>query len=206
MLSNHGIELNGTVNDALVLTYVWDTNVSPNISAFLLTYGVNASNAEHETYAILVAKLPIIYKEGLKKLKQEKLLKVYEDIEKPLTDVLIKMEKVGFNVDQNVLETLGDEYKVVLDNLTRAIYHLAGHEFNINSPKQLAVVLFDELGLKSNRKRSTAVDVLIDLKDKHPIIPPFSNIENIKIISTYIDGLIPIFMTMVRSILPLIKP
>lgn len=192
MLSNHGIELNGTVNDALVLTYVWDTNVSPNISAFLLTYGVNASNDEHETYAILVAKLPIIYKEGLKKLKQEKLLKVYEDIEKPLTDVLIKMEKTGFNVDRNVLETLGDEYKVVLDNLTRAIYHLAGHEFNINSPKQLAVVLFDELGLKSNRKRSTAVDVLIDLKDKHPIIPALLEYRKYqKIISTYIDGLIP---------------
>ena len=192
MLSNHALDIKGTVNDALVLTYVWDTNVAPNISAFLLTYGVNASSEEEEIYAILVAKLSAIYQEGINKLKKENLLQVYEDIEKPLTDVLIKMEKAGFNVDKDVLTAIGSEYKVILDNLTRTIFLLAGHEFNINSPKQLATILFDELGLKANRKRSTSADVLNDLKDKHPIIPAILEYRKYqKIISTYIDGFIP---------------
>ncbi|OQC11350.1 MAG: DNA polymerase I [Tenericutes bacterium ADurb.Bin087] len=192
MLSNHGLDLQGAFNDALVLTYVFDTNVAPNISAFLLTYGVNAASDEAETYAILVAKLPAIYSEGLRKLKRENLLQVYEEIEKPLTNVLIKMEKAGFNVDKDVLVALGEEYKVILENLTRTIYSLGGHEFNINSPKQLAVVLFDELGLKANRKRSTSADVLSDLKTKHPIIPALLEYRKYqKIISTYIDGFIP---------------
>ena len=88
MLSNHALDIKGTVNDALVLTYVWDTNVAPNISAFLLTYGVNASSEEEETYAILVAKLSAIYQEGINKLKKEYLLHVYEDFEKPLFQLI----------------------------------------------------------------------------------------------------------------------
>jgi len=102
------------------------------------------------------------------------------------------MEKAGFNVDKDVLTAIGSEYKVILDNLTRTIFLLAGHEFNINSPKQLATILFDELGLKANRKRSTSADVLNDLKDKHPIIPAILEYRKYqKIISTYIDGFIP---------------
>lgn len=192
MLNNFGISIRGDVRDALVLTYVADTNVAPNISAFLLNYGVNAAADENEIFAILTAKLKDIYTEGLEKLKRENLLPVYDTIEKPLTNVLIKMEQEGFNVDKDVLLGIGEEYRKVHDNLTRTIYSLAGHEFNINSPKQLAVVLFDELGLKSNRKRSTSADVLNDLKDKDPIVPAILEYRKYqKIISTYIDGFIP---------------
>ena len=69
----------------------------------------------------------LFIKKALINLK-ENLLQVYEDIEKPLTDVLIKMEKAGFNVDKDVLTAIGSEYKVILDNLTRTIFLLAGHE------------------------------------------------------------------------------
>lgn len=183
------IEVKGLLNDALILTYVYDTNISANIQSFLLTHGVSATNNEELLLPILVHNLKDIYTNGIQKLKNEGLLQVYETIEKPLTSVLTKMEIEGFPVDRHILNEIGEEYKAILEKLTLQIYEAAGHEFNINSPQQVAAVLFDELGLKMIKKRSTAVDVLTKLEKDHPIIPLLLEYRKyFKIVTTYIDG------------------
>lgn len=192
MLHNFNVTLEGDLIDPSILTYVYDTNISPTIPAFLLSYGLSAPSEEHLLIPTLVYNLISIYNKGLKRLKVENLLDIYLTIEKPLTKVLTKMEITGFHVNRTILENIGDNYKTILDGLSRQIYELAGHEFNINSPQQVAVVLFDELGLKANRKRSTAVDILNNLKDDHEIIPLLLEYRKYqKIISTYIDGFLP---------------
>ena len=108
----------------------------------------------------------------------------------PLTKVLFEMEKAGICTDLAVLNEIAKETNDKINELSSQIYEQAGHEFNINSPKQLASVLFDELGLKSGKKRSTAVDVLEKLMDKHPIIPLLMEQRKYqKIYSTYAVGL-----------------
>lgn len=192
ILKNAGIELFGDTHDVMVLTYVFDTNISANLQSFLINYGINAPSEENEIFESLVSNIFKIHELGLDRLKKEGSLDVYLTIEKPLTKVLTKMEIEGFNVSRTVLEEIGREYKSILDELTAKIYLQAGHEFNINSPQQVGVVLFDELGLKSNKKRSTAVDVLNNLVKDHPIIPLLLEYRKYqKIISTYIDGLLP---------------
>lgn len=192
ILHNHGLILDGPLNDASILTYVYDTNIEATPHAFLLNNGISAPTDEESMLPILVHNIIKIYNEGLEKLKKQGLLNLYTTIEKPLTNVLTKMEIAGFNVERNILLTIGEEYKGILDSLSTKIYDLAGHTFNINSPQQVAIVLFDELGLKANKKRSTAVDVLNNLIHDHPLVPLLLEYRKYqKIISTYVDGLLP---------------
>ena len=123
-------------------------------------------------------------------LKEKEQWTLFEEIEMPLTKVLFEMEKAGICTDLAVLNEIAKETNDKINELNSQIYEQAGHEFNINSPKQLASVLFDELGLKSGKKRSTAVDVLEKLMDKHPIIPLLMEQRKYqKIYSTYAVGL-----------------
>ncbi|KLK97713.1 DNA polymerase I, polA [Lactococcus lactis subsp. lactis] len=95
-------------------------------------------------------------------------------MELPLAEVLAKMEITGIAVSQNTLEEIGAENEEKLASLTREIYDLAGEEFNINSPKQLGVILFEKLQLPVGKKTktgySTAVDVLEDLAALSPVV------------------------------------
>lgn len=95
---------------------------------------------------------------------------LYYDVELPLSKILYSMENEGIDVDENKLEEIRQDYQQKMDALLETIYSFAGHEFNVDSPKQLAVVLFDELKLKTGKKRSTAADILEKLKEDHPII------------------------------------
>lgn len=122
------------------------------------------------------------------------MLGLYNTLEKPLLLVLYSMEKEGICVDLDILkgqsEGLAEEIKVLETN----IYELAGEEFNINSPKQLGVILFDTLGLPFGKKTktgySTNADVLEKLMDKHPIIKQILHYRQLaKLKSTYADGL-----------------
>lgn len=116
---------------------------------------------------------------------------LYEDVELPLVTVLYKMEKTGFTVDKEFLLSLGEKYTAELAELTSEIFRLTGENFNVNSPKQLAVVLFDKLGLPKGRKASTNVDVLNGLKNKHPAVPFILRYREIsKLKSTYVDGMV----------------
>lgn len=120
----------------------------------------------------------------------EKLKKIYENCDRPLMPILLKMERTGVLVDKSKLNNLSAIFHEQLQELEKQIWADVGHEFNISSPQQLAVVLFDELMLPVNKKRSTDADVLNDLSDAHPVIDKISKFRSLsKLAGTYTDAL-----------------
>lgn len=122
---------------------------------------------------------------------------LFYHVEMPLVEVLGYMEYEGVMVDKDKLIELGEEFKISIDKLEKEIYNLAGEEFNINSPKQLGVILFEKLELpvikKTKTGYSTNAEVLEHLSDKHEIIDKITEYRQIvKLKSTYVDGLINI--------------
>lgn len=129
-----------------------------------------------------------------KKLAQDNMSELYTEMELPLALVLANMEIQGIAVDGSRLEAMQGELAEILVKLEQAIYEVAGHEFNINSPKQLGVVLFEEMGLPAIKKTktgySTAQGVLEKLAGKSPIIDLILEYRQLaKLQSTYIEGL-----------------
>ena len=121
---------------------------------------------------------------------QEKLRELYDSCDLPLCPILCLMEKTGIYVNRDKLNQLSNVFHNQLTKLESEIYELAGHEFNVGSPKQLAAVLFDELHLYSGKKRSTDAEALNDLLESHPIIEKILNWRSIaKLASTYADAL-----------------
>lgn len=126
------------------------------------------------------------------KIEEEKLQYLFKKVEIPLSKVLFNMENCGFKVDVDILKTLKQKYNLELLELEKQIYLLAGETFNINSPKQLAHILYDNLGLAHNKKQSTSADKLEELKDEHEIIRYILRYRKVaKFLSTYIAGLYP---------------
>lgn len=123
-------------------------------------------------------------------LKTTEMMDLFNELEMPLAKVLFQMEENGVCTDLSVLDDIATRMSIKIDELSRQIYEYAGYEFNVNSPKQLAVVLYDELGLKAGKKRSTAVDVLEKFIHVHPIISLLmEHRKYAKIYSTYAVGL-----------------
>ena len=123
-------------------------------------------------------------------LKEMEMKELFDTIEMPLTHVLYAMEKEGVVTSLSTLDEIARATSDKIDTLSAQIYEMAGMEFNINSPKQLAQILYDELGLKAGKKRSTAADVLEKLAKQHPIIPLLLEHRKYqKIYSTYAVGL-----------------
>ena len=123
--------------------------------------------------------------------------RLYDEIELPLCEVLAEMERAGFLVDRKALSDFGESLTAGIDALQRGIWDMAGHEFNINSPKQLGEVLFEELMLPAGKKTktgwSTNADVLEKLIGKHPIIGDILEYRMLtKLKSTYADGLLKV--------------
>lgn len=119
-----------------------------------------------------------------------KLQKLYDTCDRPLMPVLVQMERNGVLVNRNGLQNLSGVFHAQLENLQAEIWNLAGHEFNIASPKQLGAVLFDELKLPANKKRSTDAESLNALIDEHPIIEKILAWRSIaKLAGTYADAL-----------------
>ena len=122
--------------------------------------------------------------------KNEKLKHLYETCDLPLLKILLKMEKEGVLVNKSGLQQLSSIFHDQLSKLEKEIWDTVGHEFNIASPKQLGAVLFDELNLPANKKRSTDAETLNDLSDLHPIIGKILNWRSIaKLAGTYADAL-----------------
>ena len=135
----------------------------------------------------------------LTELEKTGMTELYYDIELPLCEVLASMEVLGVRVDEDGIKSFGEELSGQIDELESTIYMLAGHEFNISSPKQLGVVLFEELGLPSGKKKSatksysTSADVLEGLVNYHPIINLILEYRTLtKLKSTYVDGLLAV--------------
>lgn len=132
-----------------------------------------------------------LYEELKEKLSNNTL---YHDIELPLAHVLAEMEQIGVKIDIHTLNELDAEIGHKIDILSMEIRDLAGEDFNINSPSQLGVILFEKFGLKGGKKTktgySTAADVLEKLKTKHEIIPKILEYRMLsKLKSTYLEGL-----------------
>jgi DNA polymerase I len=129
-----------------------------------------------------------------KELKNRGLLKLFKEMDLPLVKVLGDMEQHGIFVDEEELSAMSSEFEVRIQQLTEKIYEMVGHEFNISSPKQLAVVLFEELGLKAGKKTatgySTDASVLQELAIDQEIARLILDYRSLtKLKSTYVDAL-----------------
>ena len=138
----------------------------------------------------------LLEKEIIDKLKESNMENVLEDIELPLLDILAEMTYLGIKVDTKKIEDFGKVLEKELEVLTNEIHMLSGEEFNINSPKQLGVILFEKLKLTPFKKTktgySTDIKMLEKLKDKHEIIEKIIEYRGkSKLLTTYINGFLP---------------
>ena len=186
------IVLRGAEFDAETAVYL----LNPSASGYTLSgavYELLKTECQHD--ADCAVKLFELKDEAVSRLERLNMEKLYREIELPLTKVLAEMEHRGFMADKAALLSYGERLGVELSELTEAIYTLAGREFNINSPKQLGEILFEELGLKSRKKTksgySTDAATLEKLKGVHPIVELILQYRGVaKLKSTYADGLL----------------
>src|SRR5699024_7125221 len=130
-------------------------------------------------------------------LEDNEQIDLFENLEIPLAKILAKMEHTGIQVDVDRLKGMGEGLLTRLDEIEKKIHELAGSTFNINSPKQLGVVLFEDLGLQVIKKTktgySTAADVLEKLEGEHEIIEHILLYRQLKKLqSTYVEGLLKV--------------
>ena len=172
--------------DTYIAEYLLDANGNyEDINKLFDKYGADRSYP--------AASLIAIGEKQTERLKESKLDKLYTDVELPLIDLLYDMESIGVAVDFGVLNALGKSYREEIEVLKDKIYECAGTEFNINSTKQLAEVLFDRLNLPHGKKTKTgyslAADELEKLKGKHEIISYILRYRTLaKLNGTYIEG------------------
>lgn len=166
-----------------------DYSVENLCVAYKVTY-----RRDMEEYADIssIKNLCIMLKAEIELTEMESLL---YDVEQPLCEVLASMECAGVKLDINGVEEFGIGLKAQIDELEKNIYELAGKEFNISSPKQLGIVLFEDLSLPHKKKTksgySTNAEVLESLKDIHPIVSQVLEYRTLtKLSSTYVDGLL----------------
>ncbi|MEG1682918.1 MAG: DNA polymerase I [Oscillospiraceae bacterium] len=144
-----------------------------------------------------VATVEALYEALPPLLREQNLWTLYETVELPLCPVLAEMEHTGFRADAGELRRFGEELNGKMQTLEAEIYALAGETFNINSPKQLGVILFEKLNLPPDKKTksgySTGVDVLEKLRTQHPIVDAVLQYRQYaKLKSTYADGLLKV--------------
>ena len=206
-------EINGIAFDASVAAYLInpsrkDFSVNALCEDFLgasvpvreekqLSLLDDEPNEDNKSLALQAAALNALTKKLKEKIKENNQEQLYYEVELPLISVLAHMQINGFMVDKSELESFSAMLSAKIDALTKEIYFLADEEFNINSPKQLGVVLFEKLALKPAKKTktgySTNADALEKLKDKHPIIGFLMQYRQYtKLKSTYCDGLVPL--------------
>lgn len=156
--------------------------------------------ADEKLFEHLARKIAVLVSSESKMLdalENNNQLHLLQEIEQPLAEVLAKMEMRGIQVDTNRLKEMKVEYSEILAGIEEKIFDLAGERFNINSPKQLSVILFEKLQLpvikKTKTGYSTAVDVLEKLAPQAPIVEYILKYRQIaKILSTYLEGLLKV--------------
>lgn len=214
LLNRLGVQLSVSKFDAMLAKYLISTTEDNKITtiARLFDAGYVASDeeiygkgtklalpADEVMFEHLARKIRVLAQakpKMVQELVDNEQLQLLNEMELPLAEVLAKMEIAGIFVNQQTLEQIGAENEEKLALLTREIYDLAGEEFNINSPKQLGVILFEKLQLPVGKKTktgySTAVDVLEELATMSPVVAKILEYRQInKVQSTYVKGLIP---------------
>ena len=202
VLKKLGIDLTHVKFDNMIALYLLNKNVNDDISYVSNTYGYKIKYVndirKNSLKRDIVLKSKFIYEvvEDLKiELEKFKLEKLFNEIEMPLIEVLAYIEENGMCVDRKILEDMKEEVSVKIDLVKNKIYNYAGVEFNISSPKQLGEVLFEKLNLPYGKKKgktgySTSHDILVKLRDLHPIINLILKYrEMTKLYSTYLEGL-----------------
>ena len=209
-----GLDLKGAKYDVSLLAYLVDTNdIVKEISDVARRVDVKILSSEEAVYGKgvkiqipedkevwnqhLAAKVYTIAKAPeklLKRLEENEQTHLYWEMELPLSDILARMEIQGIRVDRKRLVEMGVEFEERLKEIEQEIYELAGEEFNINSTKQLGVILFEKMGLpvikKTKTGYSTAVDVLEKLAHQAPIVELILEYRQLaKLNSTYVEGL-----------------
>lgn len=147
-------------------------------------------------YVFAISELYSIF---VQKVKENNLFSLYENVEKPLVKILADMEKTGVKVDKNKILELNEEYSKLADEYEQRVYELAGEVFNLNSPKQLGVILFDKMKLpvvkKTKTGYSTDVEVLEKLSEDYEIAEYILKYRSLnKLISTYLVGILDYIM------------
>ena len=218
VLRREGVRLAGIDRDTMVLSYLLEPNWGKhNLERLALAYlqetkapfesvagkGKNRTTMDKVAvdrvvpYACQDADLALELGDLLwEKVRERRLDRLYETIERPLIGLLAEMEIWGVRVDPNVLRAMSREFEAELRHLEKEIHELAGGPFNINSPQQLADVLFHKLGLPAARKTrvtrgfSTSLDILEDLAPLHPLARLVLEFrQKTKLKSTYADAL-----------------
>lgn len=216
LLLTQGIHIRGITFDLLLASYLLNPSENhhdiptighrmglTNIKLDEDVYGKGAKKKvphEEELADHLVRKTHLLYQvinDIEKQLADNDQQELLEQLEMPLSLILGEMEHTGVRVDVGRLETMGEELKKRLSDIEQEVFNLAGETFNLNSPKQLGVILFEKLNLPVIRKTktgySTAADVLDKLKDDHEIIEHILHYRQLgKLQSTYIEGLLKV--------------
>lgn len=193
-LEGKGILLDGVVDDTMLAAFLVDS--SRTDYSFDKTVARRMSQ-QVDSDPCRAADVTRALGEGLSSdLDRLELRQVYEEIELPLSPILAGMERTGVLVDREQLEALSAELAVEVEGLESEVHSLAGREFNLGSPKQIAEVLYDEMGLPApprrgkTKSRSTAADVLEGLTAEHPIARKILDYRELsKLKSTYVDKL-----------------
>lgn len=191
-LSKDGTQVNGFDFDSAIAAYLIDSARDKyNLNELINEY-LEKNIDEKTSSAIKYLSELYVYLKG--RIKEEGMEELYYNVEHPLIGVLSSMEVVGFNVNEEILESLAVKFKEEIKNTEKEIYDLCEEEFNISSPKQLGKILFEKLDLpvikKTKTGYSTNADVLEKLKDKHPVIEKIIYYRQItKLNSTYVEGL-----------------
>ena len=141
--------------------------------------------------------LLLIKQQMQQKLEEAQMMALFNEIEMPLIEVLFDMEKAGISIDPEGLESYGKELASLMNRIETSIYEEAGENFNINSPKQLGIILFEKMGIPPVKKTktgySTAAEVLETLKYSYPIVEKILEYRQYaKLKSTYVDGLLSV--------------
>ena len=198
-----GISCNAVCGDLMLSAYLLrpsDTNY--DIDHLCLEYGITVPAYQNEmgseeTAVSYSAVLKPLFDKTNTLLEEAEQIKLLTDIELPLAKVLGKMEVAGFEVDKEGIEEFGKRLSERIKELTAEIYSSVGHEFNINSPKQLGVILFEEMGIPCKKKTksgySTKAEILEELAPEYPVVSLILEYRSLsKLKSTYCDGLIKV--------------
>ena len=208
-----GLELAGVAGDLLLKAYVLNpTTADPDFAKVALHYGMDGVLYNEQVYGKgvkrsipeisviashcikIASSIKALSEDLSQQLKEEEQWILYQEMELPLTFILAEMEYNGIAVNADVLKEMGLELDGRIKKIEVEIYGMAGREFNIGSPKQLGVVLFEEMGLPGKRTKtgsySTSADILEKLKADNPIIELILAYRTLtKLYSTYIEGL-----------------
>ena len=218
VLANYGIHLSGPLFDTMLAHYLIQPELRHNmdyLAEIYLNYKTihieeligpkgrgqkNMGDLEPKDiykYACEDADVTLrLMKPLAKELRKNSLEEVFQNIEMPLMPVLARMERNGVVLDTDTLKEVENDFTLRLQTLEKDIYELAGHEFTINSPRQVGEVLFGELKLSEKVKKtksgqySTSEEVLRDLHSKHPIVQKILDYRGLKkLLSTYVEAL-----------------